>query len=84
MVVHAPVTFLLCARVLGSVGGEPVDLSADVYFWSYNMSAHWRRAHSQQPMTPALCQEMEVSAEELGRLETLKQPKLSKRKREER
>jgi len=47
------------------------------YFWSYNMPTHWRRAHSQQPMPPALCQEIEVSTEELARLETLKQPKLS-------
>ena len=48
------------------------------------MPTHWRRAHSQQPMPPALCQEIEVSTKELARLETLKQPKLSKRKREER
>ena len=48
------------------------------------MPTHWRRAHSQQPMPPALCQEIEVSTKELARLETLKQPRLSKRKREER
>ena len=54
------------------------------YFWSYNMPTHWRRAHSQQPMPPALCQEIEDSTEELARLETLKQPKLSELKREER
>ena len=54
------------------------------YFWSYNMLEHWRRAHPQQPMPAELRTSIEPSPSELALLNTLKEAKLSKRKREAR
>lgn len=48
------------------------------------MLEHWRRAHSQQPMPPALRASVEPSPDELARLSALKEAKLSKRKRDAR
>ena len=50
------------------------------YFWSYNMTKHWARAHKGVQMPPALLKEITLSeAEETG-LQKLKVSKLSKRK----
>jgi len=50
------------------------------YFWSYNMTKHWARAHKGVQMPPELLQEITLSDEEKTGLQKLKVPKLSKRK----
>jgi len=54
------------------------------YFWSYNMPTHWERSHKSQQMPPELLKEITVSLAELTGLQSLKVPKLSKRKQNER